>query len=177
MEIPATAPDAGYPFAGPPVRAPHNVFPSSIVGLPGHLISDLTLKNIVITTAGGARREVAEVPLEKLSLVPEQADRYPEFSMFGELPAWGFYVRHVKNIVFENVDLRAVAPDFRPALVFDDVQSPTLDGMHITPQGDAPTIITRNVREMKLRPSPPPETKLLVRDIPSGLDLGNRPVK
>ncbi|MEI8288704.1 MAG: glycosyl hydrolase family 28 protein [Verrucomicrobiota bacterium] len=173
VEIPATAPDAGYPFAGPPVRAPHNIFPSSIVGLPGHLISDITLKNIVINTAGGARREVAEVPLEKLSLVPEQADRYPEFSMFGELPAWGFYVRHGQNIVFENVDFHAVAADFRPALVFDDVQSPALNAVRITPTGGLPAIVTRNVREMKIQPSQSPEAKLLVREISSGVDQRN----
>ena len=110
--------------------------------------------------------------MEKLSLVPEQADRYPEFSMFGELPAWGFYVRHAQNIVFEKVDLRAVAADFRPALVFDDVQAPALDAMHIPPSGNLPAIVTQNVREMKIRPSPPPETKLLVREIPSGIDPG-----
>ena len=177
VEIPATAPDAGYPFAGPPVRAPHNVFPSSIVGLPGHPISDITLKNITITTAGGARREVAEVPLEKLSLVPEQADRYPEFSMFGELPAWGVYVRHAKNIVFEKVDLRAVAADFRPAMVFDDVQSPTLDAVQITPLGDNPAIVTRDVRGMKMTPPQTPGPKPLVRDMPSGIDLKYMPVK
>ena len=177
VEIPATAPDAGYPFAGPPVRAPHNVFPSSIAGLPGHPICDITLKNITITTAGGARREVAEVPLEKLSLVPEQADRYPEFSMFGELPAWGFYVRHAKNIVIENVHLHAAAADFRPAMVFDDVQSPTLNGLRITPVGEIPAIVTRDVRGMKMTPPQIPGTKLLVREIPSGVELRNTPVK
>ena len=177
VEIPATAPDAGYPFAGPPVRSPHNVFPSAIVGLPGHPITDITLENIFITTAGGARRDVAEVPLEKLSLVPEHADRYPEFSMFGELPAWGVYVRHAKNIVFEKVDLRAVAADFRPAMVFDDVQSPTLNAVQITPTDDQPAIATRDVSGMKLMPAPPRGQKSLVRDIPSGLELENRPVK
>jgi len=177
VEIPATAPDAGYPFAGPPVRAPHNLFPSSIVGLPGHLISDITLKNISITIAGGARREVAEVPLEKLSLVPEQADRYPEFSMFGELPVWGFYVRHAKNIVFENVDLHAVTADFRPAMVFDDVQSPTLNALRITPVGDITAIVTRDVSGMKMKPPQPPGTKPLVRVMPSGMNLRNTPIK
>ena len=92
------APDAGYPFAGPTAKGPHNSFPSSIVGLPeDHRISGVVLKNIIITTAGGGRRDVADAPLDKLAAIPEQADRYPEFSMFGELPAWGFYVRHARG--------------------------------------------------------------------------------
>lgn len=167
VEIPAGAPDAGYPFAGPPVRAPHNLIPSSIVGLPGYPISDVVLKNIKVTTAGGGRREVAEVPLEKLSLVPELADKYPEFSMFGELPAWGFYVRHAKNVTFENVELRAVAADFRPAMVFDDVQGATLDAVRLTPAGGAAPIATRDVRELKLLRLPPGGSTPPVRELPS----------
>ncbi len=33
--------------------------------------------------------------------------------MFGVLPAWGFYIRHVKDLTFENVELRASQPDLR----------------------------------------------------------------
>ncbi len=41
--------------------------------------------------------------------------------MFGELPAWGFFVRHVDGIRFKNVHLSLEASDFRPPFVFDDV--------------------------------------------------------
>ena len=41
--------------------------------------------------------------------------------MFGELPSWAFYVRHVDGITFRNVRMRLVNEDFRPAFVFDDV--------------------------------------------------------
>jgi hypothetical protein len=40
---------------------------------------------------------MAYIPLTALERVPEQIKEYPEFSMFGELPAWAFYVGHVKK--------------------------------------------------------------------------------
>ena len=42
---------------------------------------------------------------------------YPEFTMFEELPSWGFYVRHVKGIQMHNIKLRLQEDDFRPAFV------------------------------------------------------------
>ena len=54
------------------------------------------------------------------------ADRYPEFSQFKELPAWGFYIRHAKDIAFDNVKFIAKNRDYRPAIVTDDVKGLSL---------------------------------------------------
>ena len=43
--------------------------------------------------------------------------------MFGELPAYGFYLRHAKNITMKNVKLLLEERDYRPAIVADDVES------------------------------------------------------
>ncbi len=59
--------------------------------------------------------------LDELDKVPEMAANYPEFSMFKELPAWGFYIRHAKGITFENVNLTCARKDYRTAIVLDDV--------------------------------------------------------
>lgn len=122
VETPNARPDAGYPFEGPEVTDPHNLIPSSISGLPGHPVRDVSLENIVIRFGGGGHRDRAYVPLDSLDRVPERPHDYPEFSMFGELPAWGFYVRHVENLRMKNIRLECLSPDFRPALVFDDAQ-------------------------------------------------------
>lgn len=156
VEIPATPPDAGYPMAGPAVRGAHNLFPSSITGLSGHRVSNVALKNITITTAGGGRRDIADIPLENLASIPEQEDRYPEFSMFGELPAWGFYVRHAEGITFENVTMKATTKDFRSAMVFDDDSNVLLSHVRIDPAGDNPVIALRGVEGWKLAETPPP---------------------
>ncbi|WP_129593660.1 glycoside hydrolase family 28 protein [Seramator thermalis] len=45
------------------------------------------------------------------------------------LPFWGFYVRNVKNITFENVRLDYTGNEVRPMMGFDKVDSVFLDGM------------------------------------------------
>jgi hypothetical protein len=42
--------------------------------------------------------------------------------MFKELPAWGFYIRHAKDIIFENLILICDKKDYRTAVVLDDIE-------------------------------------------------------
>jgi len=153
VEVPADQPDLKYPFPCPPVRAPHNPFPSSIVGLPGHPVQNVTLRDITISYAGGGRRERAQVTCDR---VPEQAARYPEFSMFGELPAWGFYCRHAEGLTFSNCTFRCAAHDYRSALVCDDVTRLDLAGCRLLSAGDEPVILLNAVHGARLRSCPPP---------------------
>jgi polygalacturonase len=150
VAVPAGKPDAGYETPGPVVKQPHNSFPASVVGLPGHPVSHVVLENIEITYAGGGTPERARVPLDALERVPEQAENYPEFSMFGELPAWGFYVRHAEGIEFRNCRLRLEQPDFRPALVADDVQGLRLEGVDFGPSSGEPVAVLDNVRDAEV---------------------------
>ena len=129
VEVPAGKPDKGYDMEGPPVKFPHNIFPASITGLPGHPVQDVTLENIDITYPGGASKEVAFVSPDSLSRVPEQEADYPEFSMFGELPASGLYVRHLTGLRIKNCRLRYKTSDFRPAFIFDDATGIQLSGI------------------------------------------------
>lgn len=62
------------------------------------MIENITLKNIEIHYPGGGNPHYAKVGLDELNKVPEMGASYPEFSMFKELPAWGFYIRHAKGI-------------------------------------------------------------------------------
>lgn len=122
VEIPFDRPDISYDLRGPEVDFFHNPFPSPIVGIPGHYIEGVHMENIEITYPGRATKGMAYIPLSRLNQVPEQIDKYPEFSMFGELPSWGFYIRHVKDITFRNVKLNLSKTDFRPAIILDDVK-------------------------------------------------------
>jgi polygalacturonase len=125
-EVPATKADAGYNYEGPVEDLPRNVSPSSIVGMPDALIENVTLRNIEIHYPGGGNPDYAKVGLDELDKVPEMAAAYPEFSMFKELPAWGFYVRHASAIKFENVQLVCDKKDYRTAIVLDDVKGAEL---------------------------------------------------
>jgi polygalacturonase len=121
VQVPRGRPDKGYPLEGPAVKEPHNLMPSSVVGLPGHPIENVVLKNITIRHGGGGDPAVACVRPDEKAKVPERPKDYPEFSMFGELPAWGFYLRHVRGIRMKKVKLVLDAPDYRPAYIYDDV--------------------------------------------------------
>lgn len=56
-------------------------------------------------------------------VVPEKDAAYPTSGMFGDvLPASAFFVRHVKNITFDNVRLVMKNENVLPAFVLDDVK-------------------------------------------------------
>lgn len=123
VQVPFGRPDSNYDLRGPEVDFFHNPFPSSIVGMKGYAIENVVLENIEINYPGRASKGMAYMPLSRLNQVPEAVQDYPEFSMFGELPAYGFYVRHANGISFKNIKVTLDDTDFRPAFVFDDVQN------------------------------------------------------
>ena len=121
-EIAATKPDSGYEYEGPIEDMPRNISPPIIIaGLPGAIISNVTFTNIEIKQPGGGNPLFAKISLNELDKVPEMADAYPEFSKFLELPAWGIYIRHAKDIQFSNLKLSCVKKDYRTSIVLDDV--------------------------------------------------------
>jgi polygalacturonase len=134
VEIAFERPDYAYDIRGPALPFFHNPFPSSITGIPGKEVENVLLENIEIQYPGRGNPGLAYMPLSRLDEVPENIKDYPEFSMFGELPAWGFYVRHVNGISLKNVKLSIAAPDYRPAIIFDDVKGLTLESIVI--EGD-----------------------------------------
>lgn len=145
VDVPGGKPDAGYHMEGPFVREPHNVFPSSIVGIPSGRIEDVTLENITINYSGSASKAIAFIGKDSLGRVPEQVKNYPEFSMFGELPAWGFYIRHADGVKIKNMRLLCRGVDYRPALVADDVNGLDLNGLTIPRVPAQPAMVTNKV--------------------------------
>ncbi len=173
VQVPLLKPDQGYPIEGPPdhlrpgfdkmpVRPshfhiyghpflPYNLVPSSIVGIPGNPVTGVTLENIEITYGGRADKKIAWIPLDKISTVPENETGYPEFSMFGELPAWGFYIRHADGIVLKNVTMRYVEDDFRPAMVLDDVKNSQLQNITIPTAKEMPMFYLYNTSGVSMK--------------------------
>lgn len=124
-EIPASKPDIGYPQEGPLPKVPvHYLLPAVIAGIPGHTVRNVQLKNVEIKYAGGYMKG-------DLSPVPENEAGYPEFTMFGDLPAWGLYVRHAAGIQVQQFKVSLQQADFRPALLFEDVKALQLQGVLI----------------------------------------------
>ena len=128
-EVPFGRPDEAYDLRGPEVDFFHNPFPSSISGYPDHRIENVTLEDIEVSYPGRSTKGMAYIPLWRVKDVPEQIQKYPEFSMFGELPAWALYVRHVDGLDLRNIRFTLRDADFRPAFVFDDVENMKMENM------------------------------------------------
>jgi polygalacturonase len=103
----------------------------AIAGVPGHPIEDVILENIRIEFAGGGTAEQAA------RAIPEEEPKYPESTMFGALPAYGFYVRHADGITLRNIQLECATPDARPAITCDDVQNIQLESVTAKASPDA----------------------------------------
>jgi len=149
-EIAFERPDYAYQIRGPALPFFHNIFPSSITGIPGYPVENVTLENIDIVYPGRGNKSYARMPLSRLNYVPEQEDKYPEFSMFGELPAWGFYVRHVDGLKMKNVKVRIKDPDYRPAFVFDDVNDLFLNSVQVKGDEKSNPIILHNTENVEI---------------------------
>ena len=96
------------------VRNEGAAFPDA-VGVAG--IEDVRLERIKVRFPGAGSTSVANVPFTALAKIPEYAEHYPEFNMFGEMPAWALFVRHAKGISIKDCSFSADATDYRPAVV------------------------------------------------------------
>jgi polygalacturonase len=109
--------------------------PCPIVGIPGHNVEDIILDNIQITYKGGGTADQTKIQ------VPEHESKYPSAKMFGILPTYGFYCRHVEGIKLQDINLKLQAPDYRHALLCDDVTELILDSFDAHQSTDAEPLI------------------------------------
>ncbi len=135
IDIPATKPDVGYEYEGPIEDMPRNISPIVIAGLPGQLINDVSFNNIKINYPGGGNAFFANASLDRLDSIPEIPEKYPDFSMFKELPAWGIYIRHAKGLQFSNITLNAAKKDYRSPIVLHDVHQSQFSGINVDAPG------------------------------------------
>jgi polygalacturonase len=116
-------------------------YSSIISGIPGHQIEDLRLSNIRVYSKGGGTKEQAALD------PPEKEDTYPEPTMFGDLPAYGFFIRHVKGLQLRDVETSYLKEDFRPAFWLNDVNG--VEFLHVRAQRatGVPMFDLRNVSD------------------------------
>jgi polygalacturonase len=102
------------------VTATDAEFPCVVSGIPGLRINDVTLDSIAITYRDAKERLQLQDP------IPEAEDQYPEFWMFGDLPAYGLFARHVDGLTLHNFHVTPRTVNERELLVFEDVLNPGL---------------------------------------------------
>jgi polygalacturonase len=120
-------------------------FASIVAGLPEAPVEDVRISNVTVVHGGGGSAADA------VRQVPEEADHYPEPSMFGVTPAWGLYVRHARNLEVHHADLRTEKPDARPPVLLDDVDGAGFDHVRFARGTAAATFVLRGVRGIAIR--------------------------
>jgi len=100
-------------------------YTSSITGVPGSSIENVTLDNIFFTNKG----DVKDDYIKDAKSVSEDEKGYPEPTVWKNLPASGLFVRHVKNISLSNIVFDSVTADVRPAVIGVDVDNISISGV------------------------------------------------
>jgi polygalacturonase len=147
---------------------------SIVSGIPGHDVEDVKLTNIRIWYRGGLNLDqVAKQPADLVNTfffrasggvppreafdTPEREKEYPEPSMFGMLPAYGFFIRHAKGIELTNVEVGFLREDRRPAFVLDQVNGASFHGVKSQKVEGVATFVLKNVESFETsncRPAP-----------------------
>src|SRR5262249_2615109 len=94
------------------VRDPQGILVS---GIPNYPIEDLRLSNIRIAYTGGGTPADA-------ALDPEEKEKdYPEPTMYGRLPVYALFARHVTGLDVRDADFSFEKAEARPAVQLRDV--------------------------------------------------------
>jgi polygalacturonase len=121
-----------------------------IGGMPDQIIDNIKLKNIVIRFPGGAEKALAKITIDNLKDIPEKPASYPEYDMFGQLPSWGVFIRHARNVQIEGLSVTAAKADFRTAIVLDDVHKSGFKKLTIKEPLSKKKVFAGNSSEIKL---------------------------
>ncbi|NWJ52868.1 MAG: glycoside hydrolase family 28 protein [Bacteroidetes bacterium] len=115
---------------------------SIISGIPGHDIQDVKLHDIRIYYQGGGTKEEAAIN------PPEKENGYPDPRMFGPIPSYGFFIRHVKGIEMNNVEISYINEDLRPAFVLNDVKGAEFTNLKAQHATDVPIFVLKDVENL-----------------------------
>lgn len=97
----------------------------SITGQPGHPVCNVRLFDVVVEAGGGGTEADLKRPVEY------KPKEYPEATMFGVLPAYGFYLRHAQNIRLDNCSFSTESKDERPLVFMTNVEDCVLSELDI----------------------------------------------
>lgn len=116
-------------------------------GVDKGFLENISFNDVHITFPGGGTAEQAAV-----RDVPKIAGEYYQI---GIPPAYGIYARNVRGLTLHNIRLTMATPDVRPALVLDNVEDATVNGLSAQGQKNAESLLrfinTRDVLISALR--------------------------
>jgi polygalacturonase len=128
-------------------REPANA--ATISGRPGIPHENIFLTNVQITYRGGGTFAQGNI-----NPPYSPTNNYNPRSI-GTRPAYGFFVRHVRNLQFHNVSVDFESNDLRPAWKVIDVDGLEFDDIHVERAGSGahPSLVLSNVRSFSMHDS------------------------
>lgn len=120
-------------------------FASLITGIPSYAIEDVRFSNIRIYY-----RPIDSAESKIQTVVPEYEKLYPEPAKFGVLPAYGFFIRHVKSIAMDNVEVYHLGKEIRPAFILNDVNGADFFNVHAQPSQNQFNFVLKGVVGFKM---------------------------
>lgn len=118
-------------------------YASLILGIQGYDIENIRISNIRINVKGGAPKEQAEI------VVPELEKGYPDPQNFGKIPAYGFFIRHARNIEMSDIELVLENEDSRPPFILEDVKGASFFNVRTSHPEGMPSFVLKNVTDFK----------------------------
>jgi len=123
------------------VHATGAIFTSSITGIGDLHIKNVTLNDISIQTTEAGQVAWAQQPVKEAEVA------YPGPYVFGRLPCYGLYLRHIDGLTMKNVNITSTVEDPRPMITADDVTQATFQNVSGTAAD--PTQPFLDLRNMK----------------------------
>ncbi len=112
----------------------------AILGLPENPIQNLNLSNINITFAGNGTQ--ADSQRE----IPDHFTKYPQSTVWGKMPVYGFFIRNVNNVRLQNLDLQVAQKDLRSPIWLENVNGLEVNSISAAKaDAEIPLMVRKNV--------------------------------
>ena len=115
-----------------------------VTGMPDEPVRNVWLNNIRLHFQGGGAKELVNKEYR------EQGTNYPEPKFAGQTPAYGLYARHVVGLNADNLTFSYDRPEFRPAVVLDDVRNSIIRNIDAPTEPGVEKIVMFNCENIEL---------------------------
>lgn len=118
----------------------------SITGVPAASIENISLSHLRLANRGGLKQGDF---IASTDSVAEDEKGYPEPTVWKNLPVFGLFIRHVKNISVTNVSLVNMQSDPRPAFAAIDVGHLVITQVRVEGSSSPPGMVVKGVQQLE----------------------------
>lgn len=117
-----------------------------VTGMPEEPVRNIWLDNIRLNFRGGGAKELVNKEYR------EQGTNYPEPKFAGQTPAYGLYARHVDGLHANGLTFSYETPEFRPAVMLDDVRNAYLRDIVAPTESGIDKIVVKDCENVNIYP-------------------------